>query len=135
MVDAIEELRQLPLQLGNGLYLNFTLLPASVSHKWCRPKNCLSCIRVVYAVKLLLYFSTMQNSSSEKDKQAYKMLVTRLQCFLFDLFFLGYVEDHQSGLSFSMPKGLKWNVYVEVCWAKHISCTSFLIGKGGGHLI
>lgn len=42
------------------------------------------------------------------------MLVTRIQCFLFDLFFLGYVEDPQSGHSFSMPKGLKWHVYVEV---------------------
>lgn len=57
----------------------------------------------------------MQDSSSEQDKQAYKMLVTRLQYFLFDLFYLGYVEDPQSGHSFSMPKGLEWRVYVEVC--------------------
>ena len=73
-------------------------------------------MRVIFH-ELLLYFSKMQDSSSEQDKQAYRILVTRLQCFLFDLFFLGYVEDPQSGLSFSMPKGLKWHVYVEVCWS------------------
>ena len=32
VADAIKELRALSLQSGNALYLNFTLLPASVSN-------------------------------------------------------------------------------------------------------
>ena len=34
--------------------------------------------------------------------------------FFFDLFLLGYVEDPVTGLSFSIPGGMGWMVYVEV---------------------
>ena len=34
--------------------------------------------------------------------------------FFFDLLILGYVEDCKSGLSFRMPRGLTWLVYIEV---------------------
>ena len=61
VADAIKELRQLPLQTGNALYLNFTLLPASVSHSLCNPNNLLAftvcCASTVkYTIILLLYY-------------------------------------------------------------------------------
>lgn len=34
--------------------------------------------------------------------------------FFFDLLVLGYVEDKDTGLSFRLPAGLNWVVYVEV---------------------
>ena len=35
--------------------------------------------------------------------------------FFFDLLMLGYVEDSDTGLSFRIPGGLSWAIYVEVC--------------------
>ena len=35
--------------------------------------------------------------------------------FFFDLLMLGYVEDSDTGLSFHIPGGLSWAIYVEVC--------------------
>lgn len=40
--------------------------------------------------------------------------MAEVQWFLVDLFFLGYVEDPSSGLSFKMPSKLKWECYFEV---------------------
>lgn len=34
--------------------------------------------------------------------------------FFFDLLVLGYVEDPDSGLSFRIPGGLHWAIYIEV---------------------
>ena len=34
--------------------------------------------------------------------------------FFFDLFLLGYVEDPITGLSFSIPGGMGWKIFVEV---------------------
>lgn len=34
--------------------------------------------------------------------------------FFFDLFLLGYVEDSNTGLSFRLPGGLTWEIYIEV---------------------
>ena len=34
--------------------------------------------------------------------------------FMFDLFILGYVHDSHTGMSFAVPKGLNWKVYIEV---------------------
>ena len=34
--------------------------------------------------------------------------------FFFDLLFLCYVEDPATGMSFQIPGGLSWAVYVEV---------------------
>ena len=34
--------------------------------------------------------------------------------FFFDLLILGYVEDRDTGLSFRLPGGLDWVIYVEV---------------------
>ena len=40
--------------------------------------------------------------------------MSEVQWFLLDLFFLGYVEDPSSGLSFKMPSELNWACYFEV---------------------
>ena len=34
--------------------------------------------------------------------------------FFFDLLLLGYVEDPVTGMSFSVPGGMGWRIYVEV---------------------
>jgi len=34
--------------------------------------------------------------------------------FFFDLLVLGYAEDPETGLSFRIPGGLEWAVYIEV---------------------
>ena len=36
--------------------------------------------------------------------------------FFFDLLVLGYVEDPDTGLSFRIPGGLEWAVYIEVSY-------------------
>ena len=40
--------------------------------------------------------------------------MAEVQWFLLDLFFLGYVEDPSSGLSFKIPSELNWECYFEV---------------------
>ena len=44
----------------------------------------------------------------------YCQLMEVLGWFFFDLLVLGYVEDKDTGLSFHLPAGLNWVVYVEV---------------------
>lgn len=56
----------------------------------------------------------VQEESSEVDKQLYQSIMAEVQWFLLDLFFLGYVEDPSSGLSFKMPSELNWECYFEV---------------------
>ena len=46
--------------------------------------------------------------------------------FFFDLLMLGYVEDSDTGLSFCIPRGLAWAIYVEVCACVHV-CTPVLV--------
>ena len=48
------------------------------------------------------------------DRQLYHRIMAEVQWFLLDLFFLGYVEDPSSGLSFKMPSELNWACYFEV---------------------
>ena len=44
----------------------------------------------------------------------YKKLMDTVAWFFFDLLVLGYVEDLDTGLSFRIPGGLDWAVYIEV---------------------
>ena len=76
VADAIKELRVLPLRLGNALYLNFTLLPASVSYYLCNP-NCLlswrgCCVSHVsigiFTLLLCLYRIPLLNRTSRHMK-------------------------------------------------------------------
>ena len=40
--------------------------------------------------------------------------MTQVWWFLLDLFFLGYVEDPETGISFCMPQNHEWSFYFEV---------------------
>ena len=60
-------------------------------------------------------FTVLQESESEGDKKHFKQLSSEISWFFFCLFVVEYVEDASSGLSFRLPKGLLWSVYVEVC--------------------
>ena len=55
-----------------------------------------------------------QDSVSKEDKKVYDTLMETISWFFFDLLFLGYVEDFNSGESFHLPGGLSWSIYVEV---------------------
>ena len=55
-----------------------------------------------------------QESVDESEDHNYKELMKIIGWFFFDLFLLGYVEDPVTGLSFSIPGGMGWMVYVEV---------------------
>ena len=59
-----------------------------------------------------------QNISSEDKHTAehtlYRRLIEVIGWFFFDLLILGYVEDRDTGLSFRLPGGLDWVIYVEV---------------------
>ena len=44
----------------------------------------------------------------------YGQSVELISWFLFDLLILSYIEDNDSGLSFRLPGGMGWQIYVEV---------------------
>ena len=46
--------------------------------------------------------------------ELYNCVMTQVWWFLFDLFFLGYVEDPETGISFCMPQKHQWSFYFEV---------------------
>ena len=48
--------------------------------------------------------------------------------FFFDLLIVGYVEDPDTGLSFRIPGGLQWAIYVEVLWCEqHLTSNHIVI--------
>lgn len=51
---------------------------------------------------------------TESERSLYCKLMDVIGWFFFDLFLLGYVEDASTGLSFRLPGGLEWAVYIEV---------------------
>ena len=51
----------------------------------------------------------------ENEQAHHRQLIKVIGWFFFDLLMLGYVEDSHSGLSFRIPGGLAWAIYVEVC--------------------
>lgn len=51
---------------------------------------------------------------ADSEKSRYSKLMEVIGWFFFDLFFLGYVEDSSTGLSFCLPGGLQWAIYIEV---------------------
>ena len=58
--------------------------------------------------------SCFQDSVDEKEQKHYNELIEVIGWFFFDLLILGYVEDIDTGLSFRIPGGLAWSIYVEV---------------------
>ncbi len=63
-------------------------------------------------------------SSAKSKRSHYSELIEIIGWFFFDLLFLGYVEDFNTGLSFCFPKGLEWAVYIEV---KHTLITPYYV--------
>lgn len=59
-------------------------------------------------------YTYIQKDSSDAEQHLYHKTMSEVERFLFDLFFLGYVEDTSSGLSFIMPSELSWACYCEV---------------------
>ena len=90
-LSAIKKLRDLPLTQKNcAIFFNFTTLPPedrTHASKDAFDTNC-----------DVLYMNLME--------------ITRW--FFFNLFVLGYVEDQATGLSFRIPGGLQWAIYIEV---------------------
>ena len=62
----------------------------------------------------MLHISIIPKESSGEDQQLYQSIMAEVHWFLLDLFFLGYVEDPSSGLSFRIPSQLNWECYFEV---------------------
>ena len=58
--------------------------------------------------------NSMQDFENENDKREFQKLYSDINWFFFSLFIVGYVEDFSSGLSFRLPGGLQWSVFVEV---------------------
>ena len=50
----------------------------------------------------------------EIEQSHYRDIMDTICWFFFDLLVLGYVEDQRSGLSFRLPGGMQWAIYIEV---------------------
>ena len=59
--------------------------------------------------------SFSQESVDDIEQARHRQLMEVIGWFFFDLLMLGYVEDSDTGLSFHIPRGLAWGIYVEVC--------------------
>ena len=57
---------------------------------------------------------SLQESVDKSEDYHYKQLMEVVGWFFFDLLLLGYVEDPVTGMSFSVPGGMGWRIYVEV---------------------
>lgn len=56
----------------------------------------------------------LKDTATESEKCCYQELMKVIGWFFFDLLILGYVEDKSTGLTFRLPRGLDWAIYVEV---------------------
>ena len=107
-LKAITKLRHSLLYKKNvGIFFNFTILPPGVS----------------VSNKLVLYhvYGISKEMATESEKDHHQELMKVISWFFFDLLLLGYVEDKSTGLSFRLPRGLEWAIYVEV-YCKYIHC-------------
>jgi len=68
-----------------------------------------------WAIDFSLYHKVFLCQGCEpKEREQHKTLINIISWFFFDLFVFGYVEDRDTGLSFRLPGGQSWTVYVEV---------------------
>ena len=56
-----------------------------------------------------------QDFEDEDDKAQFGKLSSQISWFFFSLLIVGYVEEYCSGLSYRLPGGLMWSIFVEVC--------------------
>lgn len=59
----------------------------------------------------LISYCSFQDLSSEIE---YSELMEEISWFFVHLIMLGYVEDPKTGLSFRLPGGLRWKLFIEV---------------------
>ena len=86
MLKAIEKLRSLPVgQKDCAVHFNITLA------------------RRIH----------MQNPGCNEDDH-YGHLLEMINWFMFDLLILGYIEDPNSGVSFTLQQWLNWTFYIEL---------------------
>ena len=86
MLKAIEKLRSLPFgQKDCAIHFNITI--ARRNH--------------------------MQNPGCNQH-DGYAHLLEKINWFMFDLLILGYIEDPNSGLSFTLQQWLNWTFYIEL---------------------
>ena len=71
-------------------------------------------------VQLYCTLCSMQDSVESSERSRYLEFMKMIGWFFFDLFLLGYVEDFKTGLSFRLPGGLQWKVYIEVNLQPHV---------------
>ena len=55
-----------------------------------------------------------QNNVADEERKQFTQLMDKIGWFIFDLFILGYVHDSHTGMTFAVPKGVNWKVYIEV---------------------
>ena len=55
-----------------------------------------------------------QTAVDQSEQVKYKNQMEEIGWFLFDLLILGYVEDPGTGVSFRVPGGLNWAIFIEV---------------------
>ncbi len=51
---------------------------------------------------------------AESENKNYCQIMEVIGWFFYDLLFLSYVEDSNTGYSFCLPKELDWAIYIEV---------------------
>ena len=105
--NTIVQLRQLPLERNNVIYFSFTMLPPSVSDSVAM--HVLLRTRLKYCLRI-----SLKEEFTELDENLYRDVMKRVERFFFDLIFLGYVEDSDSGVSFKLPGDLQWSLFFEV---------------------
>ena len=88
------------------------------------------CVCVYVCVPIIIYSSLdVCFCLFFQQVEAYQQLSSDISWFFFDLFVMGYVEDESTGLSFSVPPGKKWSVYVEVSHIETGPARCFLASK------
>ena len=79
-----------------------------------------SCLCVNVDVKLLYLFLQISRASEELIK--YKKLMNALAWFFFRLLVFEYIEDSTTGMSFRLPGGQQWKIFIEVLVKLAIAC-------------
>ncbi|KAL5475165.1 hypothetical protein EMCRGX_G027231 [Ephydatia muelleri] len=108
-LGAIKKLQSLPSNEPKcAIFINFTLLPPGGKsfpfNNYCDSQMC----------PFILRYNPESEGKQTAEHTLYCRLIEVIGWFFFDLLILGYVEDRDTGLSFRLPEGLGWVIYVEV---------------------
>ena len=50
----------------------------------------------------------------EEERRDFELLMDKIGWFMFDFLVLGYIQDQQTGASFSVPVTENWKIFIEV---------------------